>query len=532
MSFTIIFEGDTNPFLFVVDKHIAITLKNRRQYSNYPKLICDLPPTKYHDTEDVDFTDARCFFHQTIAKIMPAILIAGTHSGVGKTTVAMALMAAFARRYTVAPFKVGPDYIDPSHHTAICGRPSRNLDTFMMGEEGVRETFDRAASGADICVIEGAMGLYDGMGSGDIASAAHVARVLGLPVILVVDVKGVSRSAAAIVKGYCDFDKRINVAGVILNKVGSPRHGDMVRTAIRQELSVPVVGEIPKSSRIELPSRHLGLYMAHEGYRMDYVAELTSLAEDHLDMPAIRDIAQQTRDTGYATANGGSGVGVGVCDDDVNDDSDGDDSTRHDITIGVARDPAFCFYYRDLIDSLKRDANLVFWSPLADDLPEADGFYFGGGYPELYARELSARSKTGKEIRDAAADGVPIYGECGGMIYLCESLIDLDGNAYPMAGVLPAETAMTNRLQALGYTDATVSGNPVVPRGRIRGHEFHYSETDCAPDVRFAYRMNRGKGIRDGMDGMVEYATLGSYMHAPPSFDVSRFIESCRRHVR
>jgi cobyrinic acid a,c-diamide synthase len=465
---------------------------------------------------------------------MPAILIAGTHSGVGKTTVAMALMAAFARRCAVAPFKVGPDYIDPSHHTAICGRASRNLDMFMMGEERVRETFASAAAGTDISVIEGAMGLYDGMGSDDTASAAHVARVLDLPVILVVDVKGVSRSAAAIVKGYCDFDKRINVAGVILNKVGSPRHGDMVRTAIRQELSVPVVGEIPKSSRIELPSRHLGLYMAHEGYRMDYVAELASLAEDHLDIAAIRDIAQQTRDSGYAAANGvgdgGSGSSVGDADGD--DNGDGVGSTRHDITIGVARDPAFCFYYADLIDSLKRDANLVFWSPLADDLPEADGFYFGGGYPELYARELSARSKTGKKIRDAAADGVPIYGECGGMIYLCESLIDLDGNAYPMAGVLPAETAMTNRLQALGYTDATVSGNPVVPRGRIRGHEFHYSETDCAPDVRFAYRMNRGKGIRDGMDGMVEYATLGSYMHAPPSFDVSRFIESCRLHVR
>ena len=465
---------------------------------------------------------------------MPAILIAGTHSGVGKTTVAMALMAAFARRCAVAPFKVGPDYIDPSHHTAICGRASRNLDMFMMGEDGVRETFAKAAAGTDICVIEGAMGLYDGIGSGDTASAAHVARVLDLPVILVVDVKGVSRSAAAIVKGYCDFDKRINVAGVILNKVGSPRHGDMVRTAIRQELSVPVVGEIPKSSRIELPSRHLGLYMAHEGYRMDYVAELASLAEDHLDMTAILDIAQQTRDAGYAAANGGGdgGSGSSVGDADGDDNGDSVAPARHNITIGVARDPAFCFYYRDLIDSLKRDANLIFWSPLADDLPEADGFYFGGGYPELYARELSAHSKTRKKIRDAAADGVPIYGECGGMIYLCESLIDLDGNAYPMVGVLPAETAMTNRLQALGYTDATVSGNPVVSRGRIRGHEFHYSETDCAPDVRFAYRMNRGKGIRDGMDGMVEYATLGSYMHAPPSFDVSRFIESCRRHVR
>ncbi len=463
---------------------------------------------------------------------MPAILIAGTHSGVGKTTVAMALMAAFARRCAVAPFKVGPDYIDPSHHTAICGRPSRNLDTFMMGEDGVRETFAKAAAGTDICVIEGAMGLYDGMGSDDTASAAHIARVLGLPVILVVDVKGVSRSAAAIVKGYCDFDKRINIAGVILNKVGSPRHGDMVRTAIHQELSVPVVGEIPKSSRIELPSRHLGLYMAHEGYRMDYVAELESLAEDHIDMSAIRDIAQHARDAGYAAAEGNGSGGGGSGSTDDGDDNGDCGSTRQDITIGVAHDPAFCFYYRDLIDSLKRDANLIFWSPLADDPPEADGFYFGGGYPELYARELSARSKTGREIRDAAADGVPTYGECGGLIYLCESLIDLDGNAYPMAGVLPAETTMTNRLQALGYTDATVSSNPVVPKGRIRGHEFHYSVTDCAPDARFAYRMNRGKGIRDGMEGMLEYATLGSYMHAPPSFDVSRFIESCRRHVR
>jgi cobyrinic acid a,c-diamide synthase len=330
---------------------------------------------------------------------MPAILIAGTHSGVGKTTVAMALMAAFARRCAVAPFKVGPDYIDPSHHTAICGRASRNLDMFMMGEERVRETFARAAAGTDICVVEGAMGLYDGMGSGDVASAAHVARVLGLPVILVVDVKGVSRSAAAIVKGYCDFDKRINVAGVILNKVGSPRHGDMVRTAIRQELPVPVVGEIPKSSRIELPSRHLGLYMAHEGYRMDYVTELESLAEEHLDMPVIRDIAQQTRDAGYAAADGGGDSGSGVGDVDGDDNGDGG-STRHDITIGVARDPAFCFYYRDLIDSLKRDANLVFWSPLADDLPEADGFYFGAGILSCtqgncqHAARLEKRSGT------------------------------------------------------------------------------------------------------------------------------------------
>jgi cobyrinic acid a,c-diamide synthase len=444
---------------------------------------------------------------------MSAILIAGTHSGVGKTTVAMALLAAFTRRCTVAPFKIGPDYIDPSHHTAICGRPSRNLDTFMMGEDGVSTTFASASAGADICVIEGAMGLYDGMGDTDIASAAHVARVLDVPVILVVDVKGMSRSAAALIKGYCDFDPRINVAGVILNRVGSPKHGEMIKTAIRQELSVPVLGEIPKSSHIELPSRHLGLYMAHEGYRMDYVPALKELAENCMDLSAIRDIAEQTREIGIEIET------------EIGEDQGG--HAKHDVTIGVARDPAFCFYYADMIDSLKRHADLVFFSPLADDLPDVDGLYFGGGYPELYAQELSAQSRVRKQIRDAAADGMPIYGECGGMIYLCESLVDQEGTSYPMAGVLPGETEMTPRLQALGYTDASVSDNPVVRAGTVRGHEFHYSVTECAPDARFAYRMNRGKGIRDGMDGMVEYTTLGSYMHAPPSFDVTRFVESC-----
>jgi len=459
-------------------------------------------------------------------QIMSAILIAGTHSGVGKTTVAMALMAAFARRLRVAPFKIGPDYIDPSHHTAICGRPSRNLDIFMMGEDGVRRTFASESAGSDISVIEGAMGLYDGMGESDTASAAHVARVLGVPVILVVDVKGMSRSAAALIKGYCDFDSRINVAGVILNRVGSPRHGDMIRGAVQQELEIPVLGEIPKSSHIELPSRHLGLCMAHEGYRMDYVPALADLAEECIDLSAIQRISiAQGADRGASIEEGVWGVG-----EEGASEHNADTGTDANITIGIARDPAFCFYYADLIDSLRRHANIIFFSPLADDcLPDVDGLYFGGGYPELYAKELSSHGRIRRQIRDAASNGIPIYGECGGMIYLCESLVDLEEKTFPMAGVFPAQTLMTARLQALGYTDAIVSDNPVVGAGRIKGHEFHYSVTECAPDVRFAYRMNRGKGIMDGMDGMLEHAALGSYMHAPPGLDVSRFVDSCRR---
>jgi cobyrinic acid a,c-diamide synthase len=218
---------------------------------------------------------------------------------------------------------------------------------------------------------------------------------------------------------------------------------------------------------------------------MDYVPALAELARDHMDISAIRDIAQQTE--------------VRVAGDDS-------PATRHDITIGIARDPAFCFYYADLIDSLKRHANLVFFSPLTDDLPHADGIYFGGGYPELYAEELSSRGRIRRQINAAAADGVPIYGECGGMIYLCESLIDIEGKSHPMAGVLPAETEMTQRLQALGYTDASVSDNPVVSAGRIRGHEFHYSKTECAPDVRFAYRLDRGKFV----ESCREYAQRNS----------------------
>ncbi len=467
---------------------------------------------------------------------MSAILIAGTHSGVGKTTVAMALMAAFARRLRVAPFKIGPDYIDPSHHAAICGHQSRNLDIFMMGEDGVRRTFASESAGFDICVIEGAMGLYDGMGESDTASAAHVARVLGVPIILVVDVKGMSRSAAALIKGYCDFDSRINIAGVILNRVGSPRHGDMIRGAVQQELEIPVLGEIPKSSHIELPSRHLGLYMAHEGYRMDYVPALADLAEACIDLSAIRRISiAQEGACGAAIEErmegelGGVGEGVGK---ENASEHDADTGTGADITIGIARDPAFCFYYADLVDSLRRHANIVFFSPLADDcLPEADGLYFGGGYPELYAKELSSHGRLRKQIRNVASEGMPIYGECGGMIYLCESLVDLEEKTFSMAGVFPAQTLMTARLQALGYTDAIVSDNPVVGAGRIKGHEFHYSVTECAPDVRFAYRMNRGKGIMNGMDGMLEHAALGSYMHAPPSLDVRRFIDSCRRYA-
>jgi cobyrinic acid a,c-diamide synthase len=418
--------------------------------------------------------------------MIPAIVIAGTHSGCGKTTLACGVMAALrARGLVVQPFKVGPDFIDPSHHTAICGRPCRNLDPFMMGEDGVVRTFVSASAGADIAVIEGVMGLYDGLEGGDLGSTAHVAKVLGAPVVLVADVGGMSRSAHALVRGYASFDPALRFAGVIFNRVGSQRHRQM----IEEELSVPALGWVPTEKAKAVSSRHLGLAMAGEAS----MAAFGAVCEEHCDLAAL--VAAASSDPAAVPAPVGAG-----------------DSPR--LRLGVARDAAFCFYYQDNLDLLRRaGADLVFFSPLTDPLPDVDGLYLGGGYPELHAEALS-RAPCTRALGAAAADGMPIYAECGGLIYLCEHLsADAD---YPMAGVLPADVRMNPRFQALGYVEAESTGtSPLLPRGlSFRGHEFHYSSVDPAADARFALRLARGKGIGDGKDGLSEHAVLAGYSHA------------------
>ncbi len=432
-----------------------------------------------------------------------AVLLAGTNSGVGKTTVSMGIMAALKKRdINVQPYKVGPDYIDPTYHTAICGKPSRNLDTFMMQVEGVRNVFSRHSENADINVIEGVMGLFDGMDATEIASSAHVAKSLNIPVILIVNVHGMSRSAAAIVKGFRDFDSDVNIAGVILNKVGSPRHEQMIIDSIKD---IPVVGALPRNKDISVPSRHLGLYMAHE---QDFDTEkLATFIEENIDLDAIMSIAEDVPEIKVNAS---------------------DEHNGHDVRIGVAYDNAFCFYYQDMFDAFRNaGAEPVLFSPLNGEIPEADGLYIGGGYPELHISELE-RSNTTKWIKQLASEGMPIYGECGGLQYLSSSY-EIDGTVYRMADVLPAQTVMTKKLQALGYTEGQARGDFI--KGTVRGHEFHYSVTYCDNDARLAYKMKRGKGIIDGMDGLTEYNALASYMHAhPASFPVKSFVEKCREY--
>ncbi|WFN35632.1 cobyrinate a,c-diamide synthase [Methanogenium sp. S4BF] len=421
--------------------------------------------------------------------MIPAIIIAGTHSGCGKTTISGALMSALVKRgLNVQPFKVGPDFIDPTHHTAICGRHSRNLDPYMMGEEGVRDTFVRASAGADIAVIEGVMGLFDGLEGEDTGSTGHVAKILGCPVVLVVDAKGASRSVNAQVLGFTSFDPDVNIGGVIFNRVGSKRHGEMIAAS----LAAPAFGYIPWEKERCIESRHLGLRMAHE---TSSISEFRGILEENCDIDAIIGIAKSTFSVRTSETERAE--------------------RTHPVWIGVAYDAAFNFYYADNFDRLRNSgAELVFFSPLTDSLPDVDALYFGGGYPELHCAEL-ARSPCRDAVKKAADSGMPIYAECGGLTYLTES-IEMDGTTTRMCGVIPAETVKMGRFQALGYVDAgCTAADALFPRGTVyRGHEFHYTRVDAAADVRFALELKRGRGIEDGKDGIYLQNVLAGYTHA------------------
>lgn len=435
-----------------------------------------------------------------------ALLIAGTGSGVGKTTVAMGLMAALSKKYTVQPFKVGPDFIDPSHHTRICNRASRNLDSFIMEERGVLETFRRASSGADFCVIEGVMGLFDGLDSSEVASTAHVAKILNVPVVLVVNARGVSRSLAAVVKGFSEFDT-VNIKGIILNNTGSERHVRLIRNSLEASgIKIPILGALPGNKELSIPSRHLGLHMEDS---ID-AALLSGFIEKHIDIEAVKETA---------------GDFTMPC-MDLNEPE-----KRFNVRVGIAQDSAFCFYYKDALDSLKNlGAQLIFFSPMHDELPDVSGIYLGGGYPELYVKELEA-SRTRSQIKKAADNGMPVYGECGALLYLSQSLAA--DRTYRMAGILGAHSRMTEKLEALGYTEALVVEDTIIAdRGKmIRGHEFHYSATECDRDAQFAYKLERGKGIISGKDGLYEHNTIASYMHThPASNSFERFLHCCSRY--
>ncbi len=449
---------------------------------------------------------------------IPRILIAATGSGAGKTTITIGLMAALrARGLTVAAFKCGPDYLDPTYHARVTGGVSHNLDGWMMGRAAVIATFSRAARRADIAVIEGMMGLYDGASpSGDEGSSAEIAKWLAAPAILVVDASGMARTVAAVAHGFAHFDPAIRLAGLICNRVGSRGHLDLLRTASQE---VPVLGGLPEYAAAAFPERHLGLYSANEGHvARELFEQWGRLAREWFDLDAIIAIARSARSIETAA--------------EIYDRPSATVPPR--CRLGVALDDAFHFYYEDNLKRLEAlGAEIVNFSPVRDrELPEVDGLYFGGGYPEALAHELSSNRAMIDAVRGFAARGGPVYAECGGLMYLTRAIRTLDGASFPMAGTIPADAVMHDRLQALGYVEVeTIAPSILGADGlRFRGHQFRYSTLEPQPDgIEHVYAVRPRWGDQF-TEGYRAANVLATYVHAHWASNPSvaaGLVESC-----
>ncbi len=456
----------------------------------------------------------------------PRLVLAGTSSGAGKTTLAVGLMAALRRRgCTVQGFKVGPDYIDPSYHTAVTGRVSRNLDTWMMKPEAMREVFWRGSEGADISVIEGVMGFYDGKDPlSNQGSTAEISVLLEAPVLLVVDVKAMARSAAAIVKGFQLLDPAVRIAGVIANRVGSVSHFQMVKAAVEQMCDVPVIGYVQHEESLRVPERHLGLIPALErGELAPWFERLAERVEAGIDLEQVIGLASQAAPlTPPAPAL--------FAPADIPAD-------EPPVTIAVARDAAFHFYYPENLELLAHyGARLVAFSPLAGELPpaDADGLYIGGGFPEEFAPLLAANAALRAELKRRIEAGLPTFAECGGYMFLCEAITDRAGVRHEMAGVIPREVRMQDRLAALGYREAVaLTDTLLMPKGATaRGHEFHYSVLVEEPAAEAcAYELTGLRGTKP--EGYARDNLLAGYTHlhfASRPDMVPRWLNACRKY--
>ncbi|HEV2148603.1 MAG TPA: cobyrinate a,c-diamide synthase [Longimicrobiaceae bacterium] len=430
---------------------------------------------------------------------IPRLVLAAPGTGQGKTTVAAALMRLLCERgFRVAPFKAGPDYVDPTHHRAAAGRPSRNLDAWLLPPDTLRALFRRAVTGereADVAVVEGMMGLFDGRSATtDEGSTAATARLLAAPVVLVLDVWTLARTAAAVVGGLHRFDPALPLAGVVLNRAAGPGHYALCRDAIEAETGVPVLGWLPAEAALAVPERNLGLVLAGE-QAMD-LARLAARAAETLDVDALLAVARSAPPLPARPDPLPAPVGA------------------RRATIAVARDAAFDFYYEDNLDLLRDlGAELRFFSPLADArLPDGAGaLYLGGGYPELHAARLAGNAPMREAVRRFAEAGRPVYAECGGLMYLSEALVDAEGVRHPMAGVVPGDSVLRERV-VIGYREMTaLRDSPIARAGEtVRGHEFHYSVRE-PHDAAAAYRAEGGEteGVVAGPRGNV----LASYLH-------------------
>jgi len=443
----------------------------------------------------------------------------------GKTIVTVGLCKLLRRRgLSVQPFKKGPDYIDPSWLTIAAGRSCRNLDLFLIPEERLIQAFEQACEGTDVAVVEGAMGLYDGLDTHE--TTAEIARLLNIPILLVVNTSRMTSSIAAMVKGYQLFQTDIKIAGVILNYVSGSRHEKKLRDAVEQHCEIPVVGSIPKDEGLRITERHLGLIPCPESSDAESVVErIGDKLESCLDLDRILSIAREfgpphpfplppgERETKKPSLpNGVRGI-----DGDPHPARERDELRSREMKakIGVMRDRAFNFYYPENLEALvNANAELIFINSFEDRLPEVDGLYIGGGFPEFFLKELEKNRGLRKDIAKAIEAGLPVYAECAGLMYLCRSIF-WQGRSYEMVGIIPAEVRISEKPEGHGYVVAEViRENPLFPIGlALRGHEFHHSNVSIKNGVEFACEIRRGHGIDGKMDGVLYKNVFAAYTH-------------------
>jgi len=456
-------------------------------------------------------------------KHIPRILLSAGSSSSGKTTITIGLLAALTEAgYKVQPYKVGLDYIDPSYYSEITGRRARNIDGFLMDEEGVRDVFIHGAEvdeEADIAIIEGVRGLYEGFDSfTDTGSTAQIAKILQCSVILIINARSITRSAAALVSGFKEFDKDVHIAGVILNNIGGPRHEKKATEAIEHYTGIPVIGVIRRNNSMKISMRHLGLVPAIEERRRadnfdERIEFIREAIKDGIRIDSLLETAKAAPDLERPSETVFSPREI----------------EGEAPVIGVALDEAFNFYYHDNLELLEMaGAKIEYFSPVNDSkLPDVDGLYLGGGYPELFAEQLENNVSMREDILDASRSGMPIYAECGGLMYLTEKLstgvkgkgahhmAEMPESTHEMVGALPGHTLMGHK-RVVSYNIGSLAMDSVIGKtgNSFRGHEFHHSEvTELPKDAEFAIKLSRGTGIIDGWDGLTVNNTLGCYAH-------------------
>lgn len=452
----------------------------------------------------------------------PRVVLAGTSSGVGKTTLTVGIILALVKKgLIVQPFKAGPDYIDPTYHTLASGRVCRNLDSWMLPRSAIMELFEQQAKSADISIIEGVMGLYDGSGDKEDGSTAHLAKLLDSPVILIVDSGSVSTSAAALVLGYKEFDKSLALKGVILNNIASPSHYSNMKKAIEKKTHLPVLGFLPRDKSLTLPERHLGLVPTDEKALIGlFLEKLLGLVEKNIEIDRITEISRKALRPFPCIKKRLFNAKPTV---------------DNRVTIAVAKDASFNFYYQDNLDILSHyGASLIEFSPLKDKaLPHnVCGVYIGGGFPELFAGRLSRNNKLKDDIYQKAKSGMPIYAECGGLMFLMKDLIDFRNRGFPMVGIFGLSVKMGKRLHGCGYVNIEVTRRNILSdKGdEALGHIFHWSYlVGSSKKDDFAYRMRKTK-CDVILDGLVRWNVLASYAHLHFGSNVRfarNFIKSC-----